>query len=307
MTGSNLFSPRANDCVRVSESDRRLHLMTTSAPFRSAMSACSRKALVSVVIVSWNARSYLERCLDSLAVHGGQRPLEIIVVDNDSSDGSPELVVERYPHVRLIRSGSNLGFAKANNIGLAASSGDFLLLINSDAEVLPGCIDMLILHLESDASLGMAGPRILGGDGLLQRSCRSFPTLWNMTCRALGLDTALGQFKVFSGYSMRYWSQTETRHVDILTGCFWAAKRQAYEDVGGLDEAFFIYGEDMDWCKRFWAKGWKTELLCPPRKPFTTAAAVRETRPSGSSSKSRRPISNIGASTTVRRRRSPTS
>jgi GT2 family glycosyltransferase len=225
------------------------------------MSECSRKALVSVVIVSWNARSYLERCLDSLAVHGGQRPLEIIVVDNDSSDGSPELVVERYPHVRLIRSGSNLGFAKANNIGLAASSGDFLLLINSDAEVLPGCIDMLILHLESDASLGMAGPRILGGDGLLQRSCRSFPTLWNMACRALGLDTALGGFKVFSGYSMRYWSQTETRHVDILTGCFWAAKRQAYEDVGGLDEAFFIYGEDMDWCKRFWAKGWKLSFL----------------------------------------------
>ena len=121
------------------------------------MSDCSRKALVSVVIVSWNARNDLERCLDSLAVHGGRRALEIIVVDNDSADGSPELVVERYPHVRLIRSGSNLGFAKANNIGLAASSGDVLLLINSDVEVLPGCIDMLIGHLESDASIGMTG------------------------------------------------------------------------------------------------------------------------------------------------------
>lgn len=225
------------------------------------MSDSSRKASVSAVIVSWNAKDYLKKCLDSLAANGGRRPLEIIVVDNDSSDGSPKLVEDHFPHVRLIRSGCNLGFAKANNIGLAASNGDILLLINSDVEVLPGCIDDLIWHLDSDASLGMAGPLIIGGDGLLQRSCRSFPTLWNMSCRALGLDTAFGRYKIFSGYSMRYWSQTQTRHVDILTGCFWAVKRQAYEEVGGLDEDFFIYGEDMDWCKRFWLKDWKLSFL----------------------------------------------
>ena len=229
------------------------------------MNQISNETSVSVIIVSWNAKDYLEKCLDSLAINGGRYPLEIIVVDNDSSDGSPELVEKRYPQVRLIRSGSNLGFAKANNIGLAQSSGDVLLLVNSDVEVLPGCIDGLVRHLQSDASVGMAGPRITGGDGLLQRSCRSFPTLWNMLCRALGLDTVLGKWKLFSGYSMRYWSQTETRPVDILTGCFWAVKRQAYEEVGGLDEAFFIYGEDMDWCKRFWMKGWKLTFLATSR------------------------------------------
>ena len=186
------------------------------------MNQISNETSVSVIVVSWNAKDYLEKCLDSLAINGGRYPLEIIVVDNDSSDGSPELVEKRYPQVRLIRSGSNLGFAKANNIGLAQSSGDVLLLVNSDVEVLPGCIDGLVRHLQSDATVGMAGPRITGGDGLLQRSCRSFPTLWNMLCRALGLDTVLGQWKLFSGYSMRYWSQTETRPVDILTGCFWA-------------------------------------------------------------------------------------
>ena len=271
------------------------------------MSDCSHKALVSVVIVSWNARSYLEKCLDSLAVHGGRRPLEIIVVDNDSSDGSPELVVERYPHVRLIRSGSNLGFAKANNIGLAASGGDFLLLINSDAEVLPGCIDMLIQHLESDSSLGMAGPRILGGDGFLQRSCRGFPTLWNMTCRAVGLDTVLGGFKVFSGYSMRYWKpdgNPPRRHpYRLLLGREAAGLRRRRGSRRGLLHLWGGHGL----VQALLGEGLEAELSCPPRKPSTMAAAVRETRPSGFSSKSRRPISNIGASTTVRRRRSPTS
>lgn len=220
---------------------------------------------VSVIIVSWNAKDYLAKCLDSLAANPGRHALEVIVVDNDSSDGSPELVQERYPTTRLIRSGANLGFAKANNIGLAASRGDVLMLVNSDVEVLPGCIDGLVEHLRSDRSLGMVGPRIIGGDGLLQRSCRSFPTLWNMFCRALGLDSVLGRYKLFSGYSMRYWSQLDTRHVDILTGCFWAVTREAYEDVGGLDEGFFIYGEDMDWCKRFWLKGRKLTFLSTTR------------------------------------------
>jgi GT2 family glycosyltransferase len=216
---------------------------------------------VSVTIVSWNAKDFLRGCLDSLAAHPGRRPLEVIVVDNDSGDGSPELVDDRYPHVHLIRAGANLGFARANNLGLASSVGAWLLLVNSDVVVLPGCIDALVDRLESDPTVGMAGPRVTGGDGLLQRSCRGFPTLWNMGCRALGLDTAFGRLRPFSGYSMRWWPQEETRDVDILTGCFWAVRRTAWQQVGGLDEGFFIYGEDMDWCRRFRDAGWRATFL----------------------------------------------
>ena len=216
---------------------------------------------VSVIVVSWNAREFLRACLDSLTAHPGRRPLEVIVVDNASGDGSVELVADWYPEVRLIRAGSNLGFARANNLGLAVSRGRWLLLVNSDVVVLPGCIDALVDRLESDPAAGMAGPRITGPDGLLQRSCRGFPTLWNMTCRALGLDTAFGRFAPFSGYSLRHWRQEETRDVEILTGCFWAVRREAWEQVGGLDEAFFIYGEDMDWCRRFGDAGWRRTFL----------------------------------------------
>jgi GT2 family glycosyltransferase len=216
---------------------------------------------VTVVIVSWNAREFLRGCLDSLAANPGRRPMEVIVVDNGSQDGSPECVAEEHPQVRLVRVRSNLGFARANNLGLAVSRGRWLLLVNSDVVVLPGCIDALIDRLESDPGAGMAGPRITGGDGLLQRSCRGFPTLWNMACRAFGLDTAFPRFAPFCGYALRHWPQEDTRVVDILTGCFWAVRREAWLQVGGLDEAFFIYGEDMDWCRRFHEAGWRRTFL----------------------------------------------
>ncbi len=218
-------------------------------------------AVVSVIIVSWNAKEFLRGCLDSLAAHPGRRPLEVIVVDNASADGSEALVVAAYPDVRLIRAGANLGFARANNLGMRASRGRWLLLVNSDAQVLPGCIDALVDRLEADPATGLAGPRITGADGLLQRSCRGFPTLWNMACRALGLDTLLGAWRPFSGYALHWWAQEDTRDVDILTGCFWALRRSAWAQVGGLDEAFFIYGEDMDWCRRFRDAGWRVTFL----------------------------------------------
>jgi hypothetical protein len=207
---------------------------------------------VSVVIVNWNARDYLVRCLRSLVRDGSRHhPLEIIVVDNASSDGSVAAVESEFPQVRLIRNAENLGFARANNIGVAHSTGQYLCFVNSDVEVHAGCIDHLVRYCERHRRVGMAGPLILGSDGLLQRSCRGFPGVWNMLCRALALDVIFPRVKAFSGYSLRHWPQLSQRPVDILTGCFWMVRRSAMERVGLLDEDFFIYGEDMDWCRRF--------------------------------------------------------
>lgn len=217
--------------------------------------------VVSVIIVSWNACDYLVRCLDSLTPEVCVYPMEIIVVDNASSDGSPNCVERRYPHVRLVRSASNLGFAKANNIGIAHSRGRYLALINSDVKVLSDCLTRLVDYCEQNAEAGIAGPRVLGGDGKLQRSCRGFPGVWNMLCRALALDSFFPGGKLFTGYSLRHWPQDSLRPVDILSGCFWLIRKDALARVGLLDESFFMYGEDMDWCRRFWKHGWQVVFV----------------------------------------------
>jgi GT2 family glycosyltransferase len=221
------------------------------------MQAGAPETLISVIIVSWNAKAYLDRCLQTLHEHAPGYPMEVLVVDNDSSDGSPEMVAEKYPQVRLIPTGANLGFAKANNVGLRQSRGRYLALINSDVEVLADCIHRLVEYCEGRPEVGMVGPRVIGADGKLQRSCRGFPTVWNMFCRAFALDAIFPKRPWFTGYLLQHWSQECEREVDILSGCFWLARRQAVEQVGLLDESFFMYGEDMDWCKRFWLGGWK--------------------------------------------------
>ena len=213
--------------------------------------------LVSVVIVSWNARHFLTQCLASLTPEVCRYPMEIIVVDNASTDGSPESVEQSFPHVRLIRNVDNFGFAKANNIGILAGQGRYFCLVNSDVKVLKNCLTVLVNYCEAHAEVGMVGPRVLGGDGKLQRSCRGFPSVWNMFCRALALDSLFPKVKPFSGYALSYWPQDTLRSVDILSGCFWLVRKEALSGVGLLDESFFMYGEDMDWCRRFWAKGWQ--------------------------------------------------
>ena len=221
----------------------------------------SASVMVSVIIVNWNAREYLLQCLASLSSEVCRYAMEIIVVDNDSSDGSPEAVEAQFPHVRLFRSGGNLGFAKANNLGVSHSRGRYVAFINSDVKVLKGCLTTLVDYCDQHPEIGMAGPRVIGGDGKLQRSCRGFPTVWNMFCRALVLDAMFPRVKLFSGYAMTYWPQDTPRPVDMLSGCFWLVRREALNEVGLLDEAFFMYGEDMDWCKRFWAGGWKVTFV----------------------------------------------
>ena len=147
------------------------------------MNQTSSNITVSVIIVSWNAREYLRQCLASLLDETCRYPMEIIVVDNASSDGSADCVANSYPNVRLIRNAENVGFAKANNIGVSASTGSYLCFVNSDVKVLPLCLSRLVEYGEKNQKAGIVGPRITGGDGNLQRSCRGFPTVWNMFCR----------------------------------------------------------------------------------------------------------------------------
>lgn len=217
--------------------------------------------VISIIIVSWNAKNYLRECLDSLFCTGCGYPLEVIVIDNASTDGSPELVSATFPQVRLIRNQSNLGFAKANNVGIRISTGTYLCLVNSDVRILDGCIDKLAHLMETRPDVGIAGPRMLNSAGITGRSCRGFPTIWNMFSNAVGFDLLFPRIRFFGGYVLRYWPQNTNRSVDILAGWFWIVRRSALDQVGLLDEDFFFYAEDTDWCTRFKMNGWGVEFL----------------------------------------------
>ena len=216
---------------------------------------------VSILIVSWNTRHYLAACLDSIREANASCVGEVIVVDNDSHDGSPEMVERDYPEVVLIRSGANLGFAKGNNLAMARARGSLFALVNSDALVHPGCLETLALYLDEHPDVGLVGPRVQGGDGLLQRSCRHLPGLWNTLCRALALDRAFAAKGIFSGYEVSPAQHEQLREAEVLSGCFCVARREAVEEIGGLDEQFFFYGEDIDWCRRFRKAGWKLVFI----------------------------------------------
>lgn len=212
---------------------------------------------LSLIIISWNARQYLLDCLDSIMASPGRHAFEIIVVDNASADGSPQAVAERHPGVRLIRLAENTGFAHANNVGMQAAQGRYYFLINSDVLLHGDCLERLAGLLDINPKIGLCGPRVLNGDGSLQPSCRHLPGYWNVLCRALALDKVFPRSAVLSGPVMAYWPHDRRRDVQALSGCFLAARRDAVDQVGPLDEGFFFYAEDVDWCARFGKAGWR--------------------------------------------------
>lgn len=212
---------------------------------------------ISIVILSWNDKQYLEGLLKSLANATKSRTMEIIVVDNASTDGSQEMVAAGFPQVRLIRNKENLGFPKGNNLGMKASQGKYIYVLNSDIKVLDGCVDALADYFDQNPKVGMLGPKILNRDLTHQSSCRTFPTLWNNFCSSTGLAKTFAGSKLFSGEHMLYFQGDRTLEVDVLVGCFWAVRRAALDEFGLLDEGFFIYAEDVDWCMRCWKAGWR--------------------------------------------------
>lgn len=197
------------------------------------------------------------RMLDSLAIQRSDPETEVIVVDNASVDGTPELVRDSFPEVTLIQSQENLGFTKGNNVGIRRASGKYIFLINPDVHVLEGCIEKMLAYMKQNPRIGLLGPRMLGGDGKSDRSYMGAPTLWSLFCRALALDALFPKSKFFGGFLMFYFDRNHTAEVDILTGWFWMTRREALEEVGLLDENLFMYGDDLDWSKRFRDAGWK--------------------------------------------------
>ncbi|MCA3572326.1 MAG: glycosyltransferase family 2 protein [Aestuariivirga sp.] len=210
---------------------------------------------LSVVIVSWNTQSMLRDCLESLFDSGTRSTLEVFVVDNGSTDGSPEMVEAAFPDVKLIRNNKNRGFAAANNQALGVATGRHLLLLNSDTLVHHGVIDASIDYLDRNPEVGVMGCRVLNADGTVQTTCSQFPTLSNLVLLTTGLFKVPG-LSAAKRYRMDDWQRDDERDVDVVSGCYLMTRRDATEAVGLLDEDFFFFGEETDWCRRFLAHGY---------------------------------------------------
>lgn len=203
---------------------------------------------VSIVIANWNTRDLLRACLQSLPERAGELAVEVLVTDNGSSDGSAEMVVTEFPHVHLIRNADNRGFVQANNQGLRAATGDYLFMLNSDAELRPGVIEALVAAVDRDPQVGAAAPRLVYPDGSPQSSVQRFPRLvdWVMPAavqhrRELAFDRAL--------------KLDRPATVDWIVGAALLFRRDVLERVGPLDERYFMWLDDIDWCRKVRAAG----------------------------------------------------
>lgn len=204
----------------------------------------------SVVVVTHNALPWIERCLDSV------RGEEVIVVDNGSSDGSPDVVREAMPEATLVEQ-ENLGLAAGWNRGMEEASRRYFLILNSDAWLTEGSLRRLVAFADEHPEAAIVGPRLLNPDGTLQRSVRGFPTLWRLATEYLFLRKLAPRSRLFNAFYAGGFGHDEVREADFVMGACMLVRREAVEDVGPLDEAFFLFSEEVDWAYRFRQAGWK--------------------------------------------------
>ncbi len=206
---------------------------------------------VSIIIISYNTCQLLDDCLRSVYAETTECSFEVRVVDNNSKDGSVEMVQAKYPQVILKAYPENLGFAKANNIAAEEAKGEYILLLNSDTVVLDHAIDRLVAFARANPDAKIWGGRTLFADGALNpTSCYGRTSLWGLFSQAFGLGALLRRSKIFNPETYGNWRFDVQRRVDIVTGCLFLIRRSFWEELGGFDVHFYMYGEEADLCLR---------------------------------------------------------
>lgn len=211
---------------------------------------------LSVIVVSYNTRDMTVAALQSVMAETPDTNLEIIVVDNASGDGSVEAIAAACPTARLLPLGRNIGFAAANNLAARHARGRYLLLLNPDTVILDRAIDRLMAFAAAHPDAMLWGGRTIFADGRLNAtSCFRFMSLWSLLCQALGLNSLFRSNPLFNAYAYGGWQVDSERRVDVITGCFLLIERAVWTQLGGFDEAFHVYGEEVDLCQRARALG----------------------------------------------------
>jgi GT2 family glycosyltransferase len=189
---------------------------------------------------------------------------QVIVVDQESLDGSPEMVRTEFPEATLVEQRPNLGFAGGNNVAYKHATGRYFLLLNSDTVVPAGWLTQLVQYADAHPKAGLIGPKLLNPDGTLQYSCRRFPTLGAGLFRHTPLEVFSPQNRFVGDYLMRDWAHDEARNVDWLSGACLMARREMIDQIGGLDAGYFMYFEDVDWARRAHDAGWEVHYVPEP-------------------------------------------
>lgn len=218
---------------------------------------------LSILVISYNTREMTLACLRSVFAETRKSQYEAIVVDNASSDGSSLAISAMIPGANLIASQENLGFAKANNLAAAQASGEWLLLLNPDTVVQDGAIDRLLTFARAHPEASIFGGRTVFGNGRLNPgSCWRRPTPWSVFCVSTGISSIFPRSEMFSPESYGAWQRDSVREVDIVSGCFLLIRRELWNELGGFDPAFFMYGEESDLCLRARRAGHRC-MICP--------------------------------------------
>jgi GT2 family glycosyltransferase len=232
--------------------------MTAGVAFRHAAAAVDEPPVLSIITVTYNSRAEIGACLSSIPVELCGRPVEVIIVDNDSSDCTLDYVRTNYPHVTRIAAGDNLGFGPANDIGFAASRGDYLLFLNPDTESNSSALEHCLRRLANGPDIGIISPRLVMADGRMDPACRrSIPNAWDGVTRATGICRLFPRVKWLAGYNLTYLPDDGTYPVGAVNGAFMMMRRPLFTALGLFDEKIFMYGDDLDICYRCTRMGYQ--------------------------------------------------
>ncbi len=213
---------------------------------------------LSIIIVNYNTREFLYKTISSIYVNIKDIQVEIIVSDNGSSDGSKEYIKAQFEKLIWISNNENLGFSKANNIAIKKAKGRYILILNSDTAIIDDCLNKCKEYMDKFSNVGALGCKVVLPNGSLDLACRrSFPTPEVSFYRMTNLSKLFPKSKVFGKYNLTYLDEDKVYEVDSIVGAFMMLRREVVDQVGLLDEDFFMYGEDVDWCYRIKQAGWK--------------------------------------------------
>jgi len=214
--------------------------------------------MISIIIVNYNAGGLLKECIDSIYKESITTPFDVWVVDNDSQDISIEMIKQSYPQVNIMENKENVGFAKANNQAIAKCTGDYILILNPDTLILQNVLEKVVNFMGENPTVGICGCKVLNEDRTLQLACRrSIPTPGVAFFRLTGLSKLFPNSKIMAKYNLTYLGPDRPHEVDAVSGAFLMIRRKVVDNIGKLDERFFIYGEELDWCLRAKKAGWK--------------------------------------------------
>ncbi|MCX6740077.1 MAG: glycosyltransferase family 2 protein [Candidatus Parcubacteria bacterium] len=216
---------------------------------------------LSIIILNYKTRGLTKQCIKNIKENTAGLNYEIIVVDNGSGDGCEQMISENFPDVKFIQSGKNLGFAAGNNSGIKQAQGKYIMILNPDITVLSNAIEKMVRFMEANPDVGLAGPRLINPNGTFQISCRTFIE----TRHIILLRTPLGKFSfaksILDKHLMADFDRLSNRAVDCLHGACLLARKSAVDKIGLFDERYFMYVEDIDWCRRFWDAKYKVYFL----------------------------------------------